>query len=77
MQLAAHTVLFFKKTSYSRVLEKLVFPADENVQESCEYYIANGRGMSICNDDHIRVDNVNGEETHPLYSSNLHKALKY
>ena len=66
-QFAAQSVVLRKDMTYSRVLEKcitIVFSADENVQESCEYYIANGRGMSICNDDHICVDNVDGEEEH-------------
>lgn len=41
-----------------------MFPADESERESCEYYIANGQGISICNDHHICVDNVDGEEEH-------------
>ena len=31
---------------------------------NCEYYVANGRGMCICSEDIIRVDNADGEEQH-------------
>ena len=63
-QYVSQSVVFRKDMSYTRVLQKcvsVVFPDDTDTRE-CEYYIANGRGMCICNEEYIRVDNADGEE---------------
>ena len=39
----------------------VVFPDNADTTE-CEYYIANGRGMSIHSDDFIYVDTADGQE---------------
>ena len=65
-QYVTQSVIFRKDMSYSRVLEKcvsVVFPDDIDTA-NCEYYVANGRGMCICSEDIIRVDNADGEEEH-------------
>ena len=47
-----------------RVLQKcvsVVFPDNTDMTE-CQYYIANGCGKCICNEEYIHVDNADGEE---------------
>ena len=55
--------------NYKRVSEKCttaVFPDDDQEAVGVEYYVANGRGICICdsNDEIIKVDNSDGGEEH-------------
>lgn len=62
-QFVTQSVVFRKDMTYHRVLEKcisVVFPDD--MTDSCEYYVSNGRGMPICSEEYIRVDNDEGVE---------------
>ena len=64
---------------YKRVLEKfksVVFP-DDSESDGVEYYVANGRGMSICSEDEvIQFDNNEREEECSLDLANVYKILK-
>ena len=63
-QYVAQSVVFRKDMNYARVLQtciSVVFPDDEESTE-CEYYVANGRGISIHNDDFLHVDDADGQE---------------
>ena len=65
-QYVTQSVLFRKEMKYERVLQKCIsvtFP-DDNVEsnDNYEYYIANGKGMSIYSGDTIQIENENGEE---------------
>ena len=38
----------------------VVFP--DGPTKNCEYYVANGRGMPICTDEYIQIDDDEGKE---------------
>ena len=74
-QFVTQSVVFRKDMTYQRVLEKcisVVFPDDKT--DDCEYYVANGRGMPICGEEYIRVDNDEGVEE--LIPWTLHTYIK-
>ena len=55
-------VVFRRDMSYQRVLEKCISVVFPTSTPGDEYYIANGRGMPICDADCIRMDNEKGIE---------------
>lgn len=62
-QFVTQSIVFRKDMAYPRVLDKCicaVFP--DEVQDGCDYYVSNGRGMPIYTGEHIRVDNEDGVE---------------
>ena len=55
-QYVTQSIVFRKDMNYKRVLQKcisVVFPDDDVESNECEYYVANGRGMSIHGGDYI------------------------
>ncbi|CAI8021362.1 hypothetical protein GBAR_LOCUS12679, partial [Geodia barretti] len=64
-QYVTQSLVFRKDMNYRRILEtcvSVVFPDDDLESSECEYYIANGRGMSIHSGDFIQINNDDGEE---------------
>ena len=61
-QFVSVSVVFRRDMSYQRVLEKCISVVFPSSTPGGEYYIANGRGMPICDDDYIRMDNEKGIE---------------